>query len=128
MWISPTLPGARHDLDAAHEHRIIDALTEAGIDAVADTAYHGYVLEGEMVFELEGDAPVMKRAGDTIWEPGGDRIHYQAANPGHSWLRFVVVMACKEGEEMLTFVSPEELEERKHLRHPGPVVDPRVNA
>jgi quercetin dioxygenase-like cupin family protein len=89
---------------------------------------YGYVLEGEMVFELEGDAPVIKRAGDTIWEPGGDRIHYQAANPGHSWLRFVVVMACKEGEEMLTFVSPEELKERKHLRHPGPVVDPRVNA
>ena len=45
---------------------------------------YGYVLEGEMVFELEGDAPVIKRAGDTIWEPGGDRIHYQAANPGPS--------------------------------------------
>jgi quercetin dioxygenase-like cupin family protein len=86
---------------------------------------YGYVLEGEMVFELEGDAPVVKRAGDTIWEPGGDRIHYQAANPGDTELRFVVVMACREGEEMLTFVSPEELEERRHLRHPGPVIDPR---
>ena len=41
VWISPTLPGARHDMGAAHEHRIIDALTEAGIDAVADTAYQG---------------------------------------------------------------------------------------
>jgi len=41
MWISPTLPGARHAMGAAHEHGIIDALTEAGIDAVADTAYQG---------------------------------------------------------------------------------------
>lgn len=81
-----------------------------------------------MIFELEGDAPVRKRAGDTIWEPGGDRVHYQAANPGDTELRFVVVMACKEGEEMLTFVSDEELEARKHLRYPGPAVDPRVTA
>ncbi|RTL70135.1 MAG: cupin domain-containing protein [Pseudonocardiaceae bacterium] len=80
---------------------------------------YGYVLEGEMLFELEGDAPVVKKVGDTIWEPGGDRIHYQAANPGDVELRFVVVMACKEGEEMLTFVPPEELESRKHLRHPS---------
>ncbi|WP_231974544.1 cupin domain-containing protein [Pseudonocardia sp. HH130630-07] len=28
---------------------------------------YGYVLEGEMIVELEGDAPVLKRAGDTIW-------------------------------------------------------------
>ena len=87
---------------------------------------YGYVLHGEMLFELEGDAPVVKRAGDTIWEPGGDRIHYQAANPGDEELRFVVVMACAEGEEMLTFVSDAELESRQHLRHPGPVVDPRA--
>jgi hypothetical protein len=37
-------------------------------------------------------------------------------------------MACKEGEEMLTFVSDEELEARQHLRYPGPVMDPRVTA
>jgi quercetin dioxygenase-like cupin family protein len=89
---------------------------------------YGYMLEGEMIFELEGDAPVILRQGDTIWEPGGDRIHYQAANPGDVWARFVVVMACKPDEPMLTLVEPEELEARKHLRHPGPVVDPRTNA
>lgn len=82
---------------------------------------YGYVVQGEMLFELEGDAPVLKRAGDTIWEPGGDRIHYQAANPGDTELTFVVVMACEEGVEMLTFVSDEELETRKHLRHPDSV-------
>ena len=33
--------GARHDLGAAREHRIIDALAEAEVQAVADTAYQG---------------------------------------------------------------------------------------
>jgi hypothetical protein len=41
VWISPPLPGARHDMGAAREHGIIDALTEAGIRGVADTAYQG---------------------------------------------------------------------------------------
>jgi DDE superfamily endonuclease/Helix-turn-helix of DDE superfamily endonuclease len=41
VWISPPLPGARHDMGAAREHGIIDALTEAEVPAVADTAYQG---------------------------------------------------------------------------------------
>ena len=41
VWISPALPGARHDLGAAREHGIIDALADAEIHAVADTAYQG---------------------------------------------------------------------------------------
>jgi hypothetical protein len=41
VWISPTLPGARHDMGAAREHGIIDALAETGVIAVADTAYQG---------------------------------------------------------------------------------------
>jgi DDE superfamily endonuclease len=41
IWISPVLPGARHDIDAASEHGIIDAITAAGMRAVADTAYQG---------------------------------------------------------------------------------------
>jgi hypothetical protein len=41
VWISPALPGARHDMGAAREHGIIDALAEAGVRAVADTAYQG---------------------------------------------------------------------------------------
>jgi hypothetical protein len=31
IWASPALPGARHDMGAAREHRIIDALNTAGI-------------------------------------------------------------------------------------------------
>jgi hypothetical protein len=41
VWISPVLPGARHDLGAAREHGIIDALADAEVHAVADTAYQG---------------------------------------------------------------------------------------
>jgi quercetin dioxygenase-like cupin family protein len=85
---------------------------------------YGYLVEGEMIFELEGDQPYVVRAGDTFWEPGGDRIHYQAANNlADRWSRFVVVMACKAGERMLTYVDAEELEARRDRRHPGPVLD-----
>ena len=41
VWISPALPGARHDMGAAREHGIIDALNTGGISAWADTAYQG---------------------------------------------------------------------------------------
>ncbi|WP_281245877.1 transposase family protein [Pseudonocardia oroxyli] len=41
VWISPPLPGARHDMGAARDHAIIDALTEHDIAAAADTAYEG---------------------------------------------------------------------------------------
>ncbi|ANY10742.1 hypothetical protein AFB00_30535 (plasmid) [Pseudonocardia sp. HH130630-07] len=41
VWISPPLPGARHDMGAAREHGIIDALAEHEIPAAADTAYQG---------------------------------------------------------------------------------------
>jgi hypothetical protein len=41
VWISPPLPGARHDMGAASEHGIIDALTTHKIPAAADTAYQG---------------------------------------------------------------------------------------
>src|ERR1700746_164833 len=40
----------------------------------------GYVLDGEMLFELEGEPPRVLRAGEAFWEPGGDVIHYLNAN------------------------------------------------
>jgi hypothetical protein len=39
IWVSPPLPGARHDMGAAREHGIIDALNTAAISTIADTAY-----------------------------------------------------------------------------------------
>ncbi|WP_374111702.1 transposase family protein [Pseudonocardia sp. ICBG1142] len=41
VWISPPLPGVRHDMGAARIHGIIDAVNAAGVRAVADTAYQG---------------------------------------------------------------------------------------
>jgi hypothetical protein len=41
IWASPALPGARHDMGAAREHGIIDALLAAGVQVVADNGYHG---------------------------------------------------------------------------------------
>ena len=39
--VSPALPGSRHDIAAAREHGILDALDTAGIHAVGDTGYQG---------------------------------------------------------------------------------------
>ena len=41
IWVSPPLPGARHDMGVAREHGIIDALKTAGISTIADIAYQG---------------------------------------------------------------------------------------
>ena len=79
---------------------------------------YGYMVEGEMRFELEGDPPRVIRAGETFWEPGGDRIHYVAANDTDAWASFVVMMTCGPGQELLTFVDADELAARRHLRHP----------
>ena len=77
----------------------------------------GYVLEGEMLFELEGEPPRVLSAGEAFWEPGGDVIHYSDANNRDDVAcRFVVTMLCVPGQPMLTLVDEAELEARKHLR------------
>ncbi|MER7079559.1 Cupin domain-containing protein [Saccharopolyspora kobensis] len=77
----------------------------------------GYVLDGEMVFELEGHPACVVRAGEVFWEPGGDVIHYQDGNNRDDIpVRFTVTMLCEPGEPMLTLVDEEELERRKDLR------------
>ena len=77
----------------------------------------GYVLEGAMLFELEGEAPRVVRAGETFWEPGGDVIHYQDGNNlTDASTRFVVTMFGVPGQPMLIPVSAEELEQRRPRR------------
>jgi quercetin dioxygenase-like cupin family protein len=77
----------------------------------------GYVLDGEMLFELEGEAPRVIRAGEAFWEPGGDVIHYSDGNNRDDVpCRFTVTMLCVPGQPMLTLVSDEELAARTHLR------------
>jgi hypothetical protein len=41
VWASAALPGAVHDLTAAHAHAIIEALTSAKVMTFADKAYQG---------------------------------------------------------------------------------------
>ncbi|MCK0174982.1 cupin domain-containing protein [Mycolicibacterium sp. F2034L] len=77
----------------------------------------GFVLQGEMLFELEGEAPRVISAGEAFWEPGGDVIHYSDANNRDDVaLRFVVVMLCRPGQPMLVPVGEEELEQRRDRR------------
>jgi quercetin dioxygenase-like cupin family protein len=72
----------------------------------------GYLLDGEMIFELEGEAP--------FWEPGGDVVHYRAANNlADAWTRFVVVMMGPPGVPMLTYLSDDEIAARRGRRHPA---------
>jgi quercetin dioxygenase-like cupin family protein len=82
----------------------------------------GYMLEGEMTFELEDEPERVIRAGEAFWEPGGDVIHYQAANNlTDRWSRFVVVMLCVPGQPMLVYVDDEELSQRSGRRAPRPL-------
>jgi quercetin dioxygenase-like cupin family protein len=79
----------------------------------------GYLLEGEMRFELEGEPERLIRAGEAFWEPGGDVIHYQAANNRPDvWTRFVVVMIGIPGQPMLILVDEDELARRADRRAP----------
>jgi hypothetical protein len=82
----------------------------------------GYVLEGEMLFELEGEAPRVITAGQAFWEPGGDVIHYSDANNRTDIpLRFLVTMMCVPGQPMVVLVDDDELEQRRDRRVLPPV-------
>ncbi|MEV5915540.1 cupin domain-containing protein [Streptomyces chartreusis] len=77
----------------------------------------GYVTEGEILFELEGQEPRVLKAGDALFEPGGDVIHYQGANNlPDAQSQLVVTMFAPPGTPILTVVSAQELAERRHLR------------
>ena len=81
----------------------------------------GYVIRGEMLFELEGEPERVIPTGGSFWEPGGDRIHYQDANNSLDTVtEFVVMMFGVPGEPMLTLVDPDELEARRPQRAPRP--------
>jgi quercetin dioxygenase-like cupin family protein len=79
----------------------------------------GYVVEGEMLLEIEGEPERVVRAGEAFWEPGGDVIHYQDGNNRDDVsLRFIVTMLCAAGAPMLTFVDDDELVARQGRRAP----------
>lgn len=87
----------------------------------------GYLIEGAMLFEVDGAAPREIRAGEAFSEPGGDPVHWQAANPSdEDWTRFVAMLVIPPGEEVLTYLTLEEIEERQATRHPDARAAPSV--
>ncbi|MFB9744835.1 cupin domain-containing protein [Pseudonocardia sulfidoxydans] len=79
----------------------------------------GYVIEGELRFELEGEPQRIVRAGETFWEPGCEVIHYQDGNNlDDATTRFVVTMFGVPNQPMLVPVTAEELEQRRSRRAP----------
>ena len=66
----------------------------------------GYVTEGALRYQLEGESERVLLAGEAFWEPGGEHIHFQAANHlKHDWTRFVAVMIGAPGRPMLTLLD-----------------------
>ena len=78
----------------------------------------GFVLEGEILFELEGGEPYAIKAGEAFWDPGFDVVHYQAANLRTDVAsKFVMFMLCAPDVPMMTYLDEEEIAARSHLRH-----------
>ena len=77
----------------------------------------GYMIDGEMLFEREGEAPRVVRAGDAFWGPGGDVIHYRDANNRADIpCSFVLTMLRAPDQPMIEPVTEVDLEARKGLR------------
>jgi quercetin dioxygenase-like cupin family protein len=80
----------------------------------------GYVLQGRILFEIEGEAPTEIAAGEAFWEPGGDVVHYQMSNlDTANWSRFLAVCICAPGVDMITMLESQEIVAREGLRHPS---------
>ncbi|MEV4675447.1 MULTISPECIES: cupin domain-containing protein [Actinomadura] len=118
-----TLPDAAAKIVDGAEARTIRVTLPPG-DPGAPPHRHpgpvfGYVTQGEILFELEGQAPRVIKAGDAVFEPGGDVIHIQGANNlPDAQSQLVVTMFAPPGTPVLTVVGEEELAERRHLRVP----------
>jgi quercetin dioxygenase-like cupin family protein len=119
--IIATLPDAPALIPAGAEARTVRVTLAPG-DPGAPPHRHpgplfGYVTQGEILFELEGQPPRVLKAGDAVFEPGGDVIHYQGANNlADAQSELVVTMFALPGTPVLTLVGAEELADRQHLR------------
>lgn len=78
LWTAPALAGAVHDVRAAREHGIIDALAEAGINCWADKGYQG--AGGTVRLPYRG-------RWDSLW------AGQQAVNRSHAKVRALVEQA-----------------------------------
>ncbi|MGW5198120.1 cupin domain-containing protein [Streptomyces spiralis] len=115
------LPEAAAGIPAGAEARTVRVTLPPG-DLGAPPHRHpgplfGYVTLGEILFELEGQPPRVLRAGDAVFEPGGDVIHHQGVNNlPDAQSQLVVTMFAPPGTPALTVVGAEEPAERQHLR------------
>ncbi|MGP3979004.1 IS5 family transposase [Streptomyces sp. 8N114] len=75
LWVSPALPGAVHDMRAAREHGILDALATAEVNCWADKGYQG-----------AGSAVSVPYRGPREHLSGGQ----QAVNRSHAKIRALV--------------------------------------
>lgn len=127
----PIGPSATNTLDillhrntpiAAHSGAMVATVTVPPGDPGSGPHRHsgpvfGYVLQGEILFELEGEEPYPVKAGEAFWEPGFEVVHYQAANLRTDIdSRFVVFMLCAPDVPMMTYLDEREIESRAHLR------------
>ncbi|MFE2162037.1 IS5 family transposase [Streptomyces lydicus] len=78
LWASPALAGAVHDVRAAREHGVIDALARAGINCWADKGYQGAGGTVRLPYRGRWDSP---SAGQ------------QAVNRSHAKVRALVEQA-----------------------------------
>ena len=80
----------------------------------------GYMIKGEMLFELEGQEPYVIKEGQGFWEPGFDLVHYRASNLRNDIeAKFVVVMLCAPKVPMMVYLDEDEINARADLRHPS---------
>jgi hypothetical protein len=93
-----------------HTHGELTTLSDVRPATLPDPADVMTVLEGALRFQVEGGPARVLEAGETLWEPGGDVIHLEAANAApDAWTRFVVVMVSEPCRPMLIPVEPAEL-------------------
>lgn len=80
IWTSPALPGARHDMGAAREHGLLDALEAVGIRVIAEGAYRGAGAHGEVPHRRPSRDP---ETGERRWLSANEK----AVNSAHARLR-----------------------------------------
>jgi quercetin dioxygenase-like cupin family protein len=97
----------RHDLSAKNTETVV-ARGEFEAGAAVPRHTHpgeeiGYVLEGELVIEIEGQPALKLKAGDTFFVPAG-KIH-TGKNPGKAGAKVISTYIVEKGKPLVTMVK-----------------------
>jgi quercetin dioxygenase-like cupin family protein len=112
--IAQTPPGfkrvelSRHD-SATPGHEVVLARAEFQPGGAAPKHTHpgeeiGYILEGELILDVEGKPPQNLKAGDNFFLPGGT-VH-SAKNPGKKGAMVLSTYIVEKGKPLATPVNP----------------------